>query len=212
MQGLMGYPIIDVGNLLAPRGAGTMLSMLIVGKLVEKTDPRILILLGLLFIAFSLRQMSLFTDEVSGRTIVISGFLQGIGLGCVFVPLSALTFATLGPKVRTEATPLYNLIRNLGSSLGVSVVITMLSQHSQTNHEGLSTFIEPGNLGLRLFSEKGNIDVQSDIGIFLLNGMVNKQAVLLAYLQDFRFMMWLTLCSIPLLFLFKVPDKEVALI
>lgn len=208
MQNLMGYPIIDIGNLLAPRGAGTMISMMIVGRLVEKTDPRYFVFIGLLLIAFSLRQMSLFTHEVSGATIVMSGFIQGVGLGCIFVPLSTLTFATLGPRVRMEATPLYNLIRNLGSSLGVSIVITLLSQNAQLNHESLSSFIEPNNLALRQLMENSPMNFEGEAGLFLINNLVTQQSVLLAYLQDFRFMMWLTLCSIPLLFLLKVPELE----
>ncbi|MEX1034085.1 MAG: DHA2 family efflux MFS transporter permease subunit [Cellvibrionaceae bacterium] len=207
MQTLMGYPTLDVGILLAPRGAGTMLSMMIMGRIVGRVDPRILMFGGLLLVTHSLWEMTRFTAEVSSTAIVTSGFVQGLGLGCIFVPLSTVSFATLAPHYRDEATPLYNLVRNLGSSIGVSIVITLLARNSQANHEILASYITPFNLALR---EAGQAFDGSLPGLMAINTEVTRQATILAYLQDFRFMMWLTLASILLLLLFRTPGEHVA--
>lgn len=208
MQNLMGYPTLDLGILLAPRGAGTMLSMLIMGRVVGRADPRVLIFIGLLLVAYSLWEMTLFTAEVSSADIVTSGFIQGLGLGCIFVPLSTVTFATLAPHHRNEATPLYNLVRNLGSSIGVSIVITLLSQNSQINHEAFARYITPFNLALQEAGERLGADLDSVTNLLAINAEVSRQAVVLAYLQDFRVIMWLTLATLPLLFLIRVPKPE----
>lgn len=208
MQNLMGYPVLDIGILLAPRGAGVMLSMLVVGRLVARLDPRWFIFLGLVLIAISLRDMARFTEAVGGREIVLTGVVQGVGLGCIFVPLSTLAFSTLGPQRRIEATPLYNLVRNLGGSLGVSITITMLTRNSQTNHDAMADAITPFGYRLKAAIDRGAVDLETDQGLALLNGVVTEQSVLLAYLQDFRMMMWLTLAAIPLICLLKVPELE----
>lgn len=208
MQNLMGYTTLDVGVLLAPRGAGTMLSMMLMGRLVTRVDPRLLIFAGLILVAWSLRDMTLFTAEVSSTTIVMSGFIQGLGLGCIFVPLSTVTFATLAPHYRNEATPLYNLVRNLGSSIGVSIVITMLAQNTQANHEALAHYITPFNLALQEAAASWTEGADTALGLMAINGEVTRQAAVLAYLQDFRFMMWLTIGSMFLLLLIRIPKME----
>src|SRR5690606_24673979 len=103
---------------LAPRGVGTMISMIIVGRLVNKVDARILILVGLSLTAYSLHQMTQFSPLMGSMPIVVSGVVQGLGLGLVFVPLSTLAFATLEPRFRTDAASLFSLMRNIGSSVG----------------------------------------------------------------------------------------------
>jgi DHA2 family multidrug resistance protein len=205
MQNLMGYPTLDVGILLAPRGAGTMLSMMIMGRLVNKVDPRLLIFVGLCLVAYSLWEMTLFTADVSSTAIIVSGFVQGLGLGCIFVPLSTVTFATLAPHYRNEATPLYNLVRNLGGSIGVSIVITLLAQNTQTNHEAFASFISPFSLPLQQAAEQLDEGLDPLLGLVAINAEVTRQAAVLAYLQDFRFMMWLTIGSMLLLLLIRVP-------
>lgn len=205
MQNLMGYPILDVGILLAPRGAGTMVSMLIMGRLVNRVDARLLILTGLMLVAYSLWEMTLFTADVGAAAIVTSGFVQGLGLGCIFVPLSTVTFATLAPHYRSEATPLYNLVRNLGGSIGVSVVITLLSQNTQSNRAAFSQYITSHNLSLQETGQRLGADLKTVANLLLVDGEVSRQAAVLAYLQDFRFMMWLTLASTLLLLLIRVP-------
>ncbi|MBU3740487.1 MAG: DHA2 family efflux MFS transporter permease subunit, partial [Rhodoferax sp.] len=143
MQHLMGYPVIDVGLLLAPRGVGTMFSMMLAGRLAGRLDGRLLILTGLLLTSASLWQMTFFTTEVGAGAIVGSGVLQGLGLGLIFAPLSNISFATLAPRYRNEGTAMYSLVRSLGSSIGISLVITYLAQQTQVNHAALSGHIDP---------------------------------------------------------------------
>ena len=207
MQHLMGYPVIDVGLVLAPRGVGTMIAMITVGKLSGKVDARYKILLGLLLVSFSLWEMTRFNLDVTGWDIVRTGMTQGLGLGFIFVPLSTISFATLAPHYRNEGTALFSLMRNLGSSIGISIVITYLSQHTQMNHAALADYLTPFNLALRQAVEAGAYNVTTPQGLAGLNNEITRQAASLAYLQDFRLMMWITLAAIPLVLLLRAPRK-----
>ncbi len=208
MQQLMGYPVIDVGLLLAPRGIGTMLAMLTVGRLAGRIDPRYQILFGLLLTTLSLWQMSGFTDQTPGLTIIHTGILQGLGLGFLFVPLSTVSFATLPPQLRNEGTALYSLMRNLGSSIGISWVITGLAHNIQANHAAFAGYLTPLRFAMRQAVEQGIYNIHSTAGLVTLNSVVERQASLLAYLQEFRFMMWITLAAIPLLLLLRAPTAH----
>lgn len=203
LQSLKGYPIIDIGLVLAPRGMGTMLAMMIVGKLSGTVDARYQILGGLILTSYSLWLMTLFNTDITAYTIVYTGVIQGFGLGFIFVPLSTLAFATLPIQYRNDGTPLFSLLRNIGSSIGISIVMTKLAQNIQANHAAFSTFITPFNLSLRQATESGIMNIKTAEGLASLNTEVTRQAASLAYLQDFRFMMWLVLCALPLLLLLK---------
>lgn len=207
LQNLMGYPVLDVGQLLASRGVGTMLAMMTVGRLAGRVDVRHLIFAGLLLTSLSLWEMTGFTTDVSGADIVRTGFTQGLGLGFIFVPLSTLTFATLAPRYRTEGTALFSLMRNIGSSIGISVVIGYLAQRTQINHAAFADFINPFSLALKRAGEAGVYDLGTAAGLARLNGEVTRQAATLAYLQDFRLMMFITLAAMPLLLLLRAPGK-----
>lgn len=205
MQGLMGYPIIDIGFVLAPRGVGTMLAMVFVGKNAHRFDGRYLIAMGLLLTALSLYMMTSFTADISGSAIVMTGLIQGFGLGFIFPPLTTLTFTTLEPRFRNDGTALFSLMRNLGSSIGISIVITYLVEKTQTNHaifaDQINTFSQP----LQLAIQNKLVDVTSAEGLALINAAVTKEGATLAYLQDFRLMMWITLAALPLLLLLRRP-------
>lgn len=207
MQNLMGYPVIDVGFLLAPRGAGTMVAMITVGKLSGRVDVRYQIFLGLMLTSLSLWEMTHFTTETAGWDIVWTGVTQGLGLGFIFVPLSTITFATLAPRFRNEGTALFSLMRNIGSSIGISVVITYLAQRTQVNHAAFADYINPFSIALRQATESGAMNIVTPEGLAMINAEVTRQAATLAYLQDFRLMMWVTLAAVPLLFLLKAPPK-----
>lgn len=203
MQNLMGYPVIDVGFLLTPRGFGTMTGMMIVGRVARRVDIRYLMVIGTLLMIFSLWEMTLFTAEVSSWDIIRTGVVQGLGLGLVFVPLSTMTFSTLAPKYRTEGTALYSLIRNIGSSIGISIVTTYLAHRVQINHAAFSEYITPFSHPLHMAAEKGVYDISTQAGILSIDAEINRQAAILGYLQDYRLMMFVCVFMLPLIFLLK---------
>jgi DHA2 family multidrug resistance protein len=206
LQNLMGYPVLDVGLVLSPRGFGTMAGMMIVGRLANKVDLRMLITLGLALMIISLWEMTQFSVEITNWDIIRTGIIQGFGLGLIFVPLSTLTFSTLAPHYRNEGTALYSLIRNIGSSIGISVVVTYLAHRTQINHAVYSEYITPFNSALNDAVAKGVYDTSSTAGLVSLNGEVTAQAAVLGYLQDFYLMMYVCVAMIPLLFLLRRPD------
>jgi DHA2 family multidrug resistance protein len=210
LQGLLGYPVITTGYVLAPRGLGTMIAMFLVGRLIGRVDTRLLMLTGLLLTAFSLWGMARFTTAVGTVDIVRTGLVQGLGLGFIFVPLSTTTFATLAPHYRTEATAMFSLIRNIGSSIGISIVMTLLARNTQANHAALGAHATPFNQALLWpgVDTVWNLDTAS--GLAALNGEVTRQAALIAYLDDFTLMMYVILAALPLLLLLRAPRPEAA--
>ena len=207
---LMGFPVYDVGYLLAPRGAGTMISMMIVGRIGNRVDGRISILAGLLLTGLSLWGMTHFTTDMPQWNVVSTGVVQGLGLGLIFVPLSTISFSTLAQRYRNEGTALSSLVRNIGSSIGISVVISYLAHRVQVNHAAFSEYINPFSTALRQSIESGVSDISSPLGLSILDAQVLREAATLAYLQDFRLMMWVTLTAVPLVFLLRVPLKKAA--
>ncbi len=205
MQNLYGYPVITVGLVLAPRGIGTMISMILVGRVVGKVDPRILVLFGLSLAALSLHQMTTFTLDMGDWPIISSGIIQGIGLGFVFIPLSTVAFQTLDPRLRTEATGLFNLVRNMGSSIGISIVAAMLTSNIQVNHADLAAWINPFNANLNAFGiDPSTLTTAAGAQTAaVLNGLINRQAAMIAYLDDFKLMFWITLAAAPLLLIMR---------
>ncbi|MDB5594757.1 MAG: EmrB/QacA family drug resistance transporter, partial [Hyphomicrobiales bacterium] len=127
LQTLMGYPVVTAGIVMGPRGLGTMVCMFLVGRLIGRVDIRLLLATGLCLTAWALYEMTMWTPDVSQWTIVSIGFVQGAGLGFLFVPLTTVTFATLPTEKRGEGTGLYNLSRNIGSAVGISVVTALLT-------------------------------------------------------------------------------------
>ncbi|MEI5677373.1 MULTISPECIES: DHA2 family efflux MFS transporter permease subunit [unclassified Mesorhizobium] len=203
LSNIFGYPTVTTGLVMAPRGVGTMISMILVGRLVRIVDARILVVTGLLLVAQSLYTMSGFTPQMDNYLIIESGVIQGLGLGLVFVPLSTVAFATLDPRFRTDATALFSLVRNLGSSIGISAVTVVLTRNIQVNHSELSANITPFNQNLQAISPgaaAGNPTLLSQI-----DGMVNQQAAMISYIDDFKLMMIVSLCAIPLVFLLRKP-------
>ncbi len=202
LQGLMGYSVIDTGILMAPRGLGTMVSMLFVGRLVGRVDARILVISGIAISAWSLWYMTGFDLQMDGGPIMISGFFQGIGLGLVFVPLNTLAFATIAPQLRVDATAFFSLVRNVGQGVGISLVTTVLAQMMQVNQAELATRITLDSPVVRDFPGV----LQGATGaIQSLGGLVMQQAAMLGYLDDFWLMAIVTVASAPLVLLLRKP-------
>jgi DHA2 family multidrug resistance protein len=134
MQNVIGYPVTTAGWLLGTRGIGTLLSMMVIGRMLRVIEARWLLLLGLILMAGTLYQMELFTDQTSGTTIAVTSVIQGVGIGLLFVPLSTIAFLTLGNELRTDGTAMLTLIRNIFSSIGISVMIAELTNTTTVMH------------------------------------------------------------------------------
>ncbi|MFM1896239.1 MAG: hypothetical protein RLZZ385_1313 [Pseudomonadota bacterium] len=209
LQNLMGYPVLDVGILMAPRGIGTMVAMMLVGRLVNVVDPRALILTGLLFTVLSLYYMTRFSVFVPADMLVITGALQGFGLGFIFIPLNTIAYATLAPRYRAEAASVFSLTRNIGSSIGISLVMGVLSRYVQINHAYLMENVTP--FALRFNMQQVPQSLQHNAGAVLafVDGEVTRQAASIAYLNDFKLMMWIVIGSAPLVLLLRNPGRAV---
>jgi len=208
LQTLMGYPVLTAGLILGPRGVGTMVAMMIVGRLIARVDPRVFLLLGFGLSSLSLYEMTRFTPDVDSRTLLINGIVQGTGLGFLFTPLSTVTFATLPVHLRTQATALFSLLRNLGSSIGVSVVMFMLARNIQTMHAELVHNASPLNPALRNFAADQIWNLKTLAGRAALNMEITKQAEIIAYMNDYKLLAILALAAAPLVLLLGKPQDR----
>jgi DHA2 family multidrug resistance protein len=212
LQSLLGYSVFQSGMVTAPRGLGTLIAMLIVGRAVGRLDARLIIATGLVLTAWSLWQMCHFSMQLPMSSIVWSGAIQGLGTGIVYVPMAALTFATLPAMMRNEGTALFNLIRNIGSSVGISTVQGLLVRNTQLVHASLAQHVTPF-----VMAQHSAGRLASAAASAALNQQITAQALMIAYLDDFYFMLLLTLLALPLLFLVRKPpvramrDQDVAL-
>jgi DHA2 family multidrug resistance protein len=203
LQNLMNYPVLTAGMVLAPRGIGTMVAMMIVGRIINRVDPRMLVLFGLALTVSVLWEMTGFTPDVSRFTLIRTGVEQGLGLGFLFVPLSTITFATLTPEFRTQGTALFSLMRNLGSSIGISVVIFLLTRNTQIMHSQLVEHVTPFNEALRTGAVHRIWNMTTALGRAALDAEITRQAAIIAYIDDYKFMMLIALAAMPIVFLLR---------
>ncbi len=204
IQNLLGYPVLSSGYLLGARGIGTFVAMFLVGRLSGKVDPRLLILTGLVLATLSLWQMVFWSLDVSGRSIAINSVMQGFGLGFVFVPLNTIAFASLPGELRTEGAALWTLIRNIGSSVGISVVIAQLTSMTTTYHSQIVERVTPFSDALHL-PNAAAISGPGLPNLEMLEALVTQQAAAMAYSNDFLLMTLVSLSAFPLLALIRSP-------
>lgn len=211
LQSLFGYPVLDTGVLLMPRGIGIVISMAIAGQLVQRGfDTRYLIGGGLVIAAWSLYDMTEWTLVMGTSPFVITGFIQGIGLGLIFIPLNITAFATLAPRYRTEGSSLMNLCRNIGASVGISMVTALLARNIQTSHMELGGHVTSQSFDAVDPTMGSLLGSAGQTMAALLNAEVTRQAAMIAYLDDFKLMMILTAAAIPLVLLLRRPARPKA--
>src|SRR6476620_6258639 len=210
LQNMYGYSVLQSGFLTAPRGIGTLFSMLIAGRMTGKMDARILVGIGVVLMGVSLYMMTGFAIDQPSRPVIVSGLVQGLGLGLIFVPLQTLAFETLSAKMRTTGAALLNLSRNIGGSIGISVVGTQLVRMTQISHADMAAQITQNTIPTADPAIlQTAIPVAGPAALAYINGMINKQALFIAYLDDFKLMMIITFCVLPLLFFMKRGGKGV---
>jgi DHA2 family multidrug resistance protein len=198
LQNVIGYPIITAGLLLATRGCGTFVAMMLVGRFMKYIEARTLIISGLALMSLSLFFMTGWTDQTNVPTIIVVSIAQGFGLGLVFVPLSTVAFLTLPNHLRTDGTSMLTLMRNVASSIGISVVIAQLTEGGRRVYAILSEHINPFNQALQMPDVRGMIDLNSDGGRALADAVVGIQSQIIAFALDYQMVMIITLCAIPL--------------
>ena len=203
MQNLLGYPIQTAGFLLGSRGVGTLLTMMVAPRLMRLLETRYLIVIGLLCTGGTLYYMTGFSLDTTQTTIVIVSIIQGIGLGLLFVPITTAAFLTLPGHLRNSGTSILTLVRNIGSSVGISMVIANLTDKTIEMHARLTEQLTPFNDALQMPDVAANLNVHSQTGLALLDGIVTQQAALIAYLNDYKLLMALTLAMIPLVLIIR---------
>jgi MFS transporter, DHA2 family, multidrug resistance protein len=207
LQDLMNYPVFTTGLVTAPRGVGTMTAIIVVARLTGRVDTRLLIFVGLLVTAVSLWQMTGFSLYMGMGPVITTGLLQGFGLGFVFTPLSIITFSTLPRQMLTQATAIFSLMRNIGGSVGISIVEALLDQNTQIVHSRLIEQLRPDN-PVASMPRVGLLNtLATPSGVAALNAEATRQAAMVAYIDDYMLMMMMVVAALPLLLLLRRPPS-----
>jgi DHA2 family multidrug resistance protein len=203
LQVVLNYPVVTAGLLMTPRGIGTVISMLLVGKISNRVDARVLMFVGFVVSAYSFWLPGGWAIDMGWEPVAYAGFGQGFGLGLIFVPLSMSAFGTLAPQFRSEATALFSLVRNVGGSIGISIAENYLARSAQANHQAIATQVTPFNQALRDPTVSGIWNLHSTAGLSALNAEVTQQATMIAYLDCFMLMAVICAVMIPLLLIMR---------
>ena len=205
LQSLFGYTVVDTGMLLAPRGIGILISMMIATRLAGKVDPRKIVGAGFVITIISLWQMTQWGLMMDWTYVFWTGLLQGFGMGFVFIPMNQLAFATLPMRHRTDGSSLLYLVRSIGSSVGISIMSTMFARNMQTSHSDLASHVTSSSMAMIDPATADRYQVLGESALRMVDLEVNRQAAMIAYLDDFHLMMWGLILFMPLILLMKPP-------
>ncbi len=205
LENLMNYPVVLTGLVTAPRGVGSLVSMTLAGRLMKRVEPRILIFVGFLLCGYSAYRMASFSLGMDQSLVISSGFIQGLGTGLIFVPLSTMAFGTLDPKFRNEGAAMFTLIRNIGSAIGISVLQAMTIRNTAIVHSRLVESVRPDNPVLAKAAPSFDFTIPAQVA--RMNAEITRQASMVGYIDAFWFLFILTLAAIPMLLLMRNPRK-----
>jgi DHA2 family multidrug resistance protein len=203
LQDLMNYPVLTAGLVMGPRGVGTMIATLLVGRFVGKVDTRVLLAIGLGLSAWSFYVMTGWTPDVSQGEIVFAGLVQGAGFGVLFVPMSAVTLSTLAPEDRADGASVFSLSRSMGSSVGISVFTALLTTNTEINHADISANVTAINRGFEDPTVSQFLSPVTAAGRAALDALITQQAQIIAYIDDYKLLLIATLALFALLIIFK---------
>jgi DHA2 family multidrug resistance protein len=184
---------------------GTMVAMMAAGRLANRMDPRLMMLIGFVMMAESAREMVGWTPDIDAWSLAYTTMLQGAGLGLVFTPLQVIAFSTLPADLRTDGTSLFSLVRNVGSSIGVSVASFLLAQNTQIVHAQIAERVTPFNHALQTGGAYLFWNSAAHAGLSRLNDEITRQASIIAYMDDFKLMLLVALPPVFLLLLMRKP-------
>ena len=211
LQGLMGYPALNSGIAMSPRGMGAICSMFLVGALISRIDARLLMGFGFLILAYSVSGFGNINLEIAISNVTWINVLTGFAMGFIFVPLTTTTMAGLPNEQMGNATGVYNLMRNIGGSVGIAMATTLVARGTQTHQALIIGHLSPYRPEFQQYfqSLSGMLGQYSDPvsaqrqAYALLYGMVQQQANLLAYVDTFRLLAFLCLLCVPIVFLLR---------
>ena len=206
LQKLADYPVATAGLVMAPRGIGTMAAMMVAGRTINKVDARLMMFVGYILLMISMWMMMTWLPSTSQMYIIETLIVQGFALGFVFTPLQVVAFYTLSPALRTQGTALLSLTRNVGSAIGISITEALQVQMTQVNHADIAAAVTPFNRALQTGGNVSHmLDPKTPGGAALLNSIIDTQANIIGYIDDFKFMLLLTIPAIAVLFMMKKP-------
>ncbi len=205
LEDLLGYPTLRVGMVLAPRGIGTLVAMLAMGRLINRVDPRVLVCVGLVVSGLSMYMMSGMSLNADGWLVLSSGVLQGLGSSSIFVPLTTMAFATLPARFRNEGSAMSTMVRNLGASAGIAIVQAMTIRNTATVQSRLVEAVRPDNpvMAMRL----PGIDWTSAGALDQIQQSIIRQATMVSYIDAFWALFLVGVLSAPCVFLLKRPKR-----
>jgi DHA2 family multidrug resistance protein len=211
LQVLSNYPVETAGLIMAPRGFGSLITTTLSGRLANRVDGCLLVGIGLLLLTYSYWLMTGWTPDVSEREIIFAIVIQGGAMGLLFTPIQVLAFVTLEPAMRTEGAALFSLLRNLGAAIGVSMATSLLARNTQAMHEMIGASVTPFNRALQaLGSLHQLIDPATRHGAALLDRLVNQQAQIVAYANDYVLLMLITVPAWLLLLMMRLPRRAIS--
>jgi DHA2 family multidrug resistance protein len=207
LQSLQGYTPTQAGTLQAVRGASSIVAVMIAGRLVGRIDPRYLVAAGVMFSATSLLLFAGFSLDTSRSQVILTGIVQGFGTPLVFVPLSVIAYSTLQGAQRAEAGAILTLVRNIGSTIGISAAVAILARSTQTNASYLGEHFSVYDV--QRWQATGVVP-GANLGTAQLMGEIERQAAAIAYNNDFYLMAIATILVLPLVWFLKPPRRQAA--
>jgi DHA2 family multidrug resistance protein len=202
MQNVLGYPVQTVGMLMAPRGLGSLIATWAAVRCCNTLGPRTTVVIGLGIIIMTLAMMANFTTDTGESILMMTGLFQGLGAGLVFTPMNFIMLATIDRRFLTEISSFSNLVRSIGGSVGISVFVTLLSQNSQVVRAGLTEFVSPFSHSLDQLAGRAT-GSNPQVALAMMNGEIDLQATMTAYVDDFKLLMIMTCVLVPLIFVFR---------
>ena len=200
LQQIAGYPVIDTGYLLLSRGVGSVLGLLIMARLRGKTDPRPILVIGILMTAYAAWSMSTWTVEVRAWDVVWTNFLHGVATGFIWAPLNILALSRLDTRVQDQGFSMFYLNFDVGYSIGTAIVIGMHARHSQINRSILAEHVSPGLANVPLPDQWSLTD---PAGLAAIQIEVERQATMIAFNNSFMVSAIALMVLVPFIFVFR---------
>lgn len=208
LENFMGYPSLRAGLIMAPGAVANAMTLMTVNPLMKRTDPRYILIAGLAIVAFSCFLMSGNTTQSPSEILMLSGIVQGVGMGLFFVPLATIAFSTISQEHAAASSGLFSFARSLGASMGIAMLSTFVNRHSQMHWSQLGEHVQSFNPNLQNWLSHRGFHALSPQALGVIQSEMMRQSGMKSFIDAFTLIMYLSLCLIPLVFLLPKPQKQ----